>query len=68
MLTGSGPCPCSAVVAPVPPFNRAIVVPLQIPEVIVPTVFKFVNEVIVVFDVAVMLPAVVAVAAFPVVF
>ena len=43
----------------------AIAVPLQTPEVIVPTVARFGNEVNVVFDVAVMLPAVVAVVAFP---
>ena len=55
----------AAVVAPVPPFDKAIVVPLQIPEVIVPTVFKFANEVIVVFVVAIIFPAVDAVVALP---
>jgi hypothetical protein len=55
----------AAVVAPVPPFANAIVVPLQVPEVIVPTVFKFDNDVNVVFEVAVILPAVVAVVALP---
>jgi hypothetical protein len=53
------------VVAPVPPFATAIVVPLQVPEVIVPTVFKFDKDVNVVFEVAVILPAVVAVVALP---
>jgi hypothetical protein len=57
-----------AVVDPVPPFSTAIAVPLQVPAVMVPTVFKFDNEVNVVFDVAVMFPAVVAVEALPVVF
>jgi hypothetical protein len=55
----------AAVVAPVPPFATAIVVPLHVPEVIVPTVFKFDKDVNVVFVVAVILPAVVAVVAFP---
>jgi hypothetical protein len=53
-------------VAPVPPFAIAIVVPLQVPLVMVPTVFKFVKEVNVAFEVAVMFPAVVAVVALPV--
>jgi hypothetical protein len=39
--------------------------PLQVPEVIVPTVAKLANEVNVVFEVAEMLLAVVAVVAFP---
>jgi hypothetical protein len=55
----------AAVVAPVPPFATAIVVPLHVPEVIVPTVFKFDKDVNVVFEVAVILPAVVAVVALP---
>jgi len=55
----------AAVVAPVPPFVKAIVVPLHVPEVIVPIVFKFVNEVIVELEVAVMFPAVDAVVALP---
>jgi hypothetical protein len=54
-----------AVVAPVPPFAIAIVVPLQVPLVIVPTVFKFDKEVNVVFEVAVIFPAVIAVVALP---
>ena len=63
-----------AVVAPVPPFAMAIAVPLQVPAVIVPTVFKLLKEVNEVLDVAVMLTAElafaakVAVAALPVVF
>jgi len=40
-------------------------VPLQVPEVIVPTVFKLANDVSVEFEVAVMFPAVVAVVALP---
>ena len=44
----------------------AIAVPLQIPLVIVPTVARFDKEVNVVFDVAVIFPAVVAVVALPV--
>ena len=55
----------AADVAPVPPFAKAIVVPLHVPEVIVPTVFKFNKDVNVVFEVAVILPAVVAVVALP---
>ena len=55
----------AAVVAPVPPLAISIVDALQVPEVIVPTVAKLVNDVKVVFDVAVMLPAVVAVVALP---
>ena len=55
----------AAVVAPVPPFASAIAVPLHTPEVIVPSVFKFAKEVNVVFIVAVILPAFVAVVAFP---
>jgi hypothetical protein len=55
----------AAVVAPVPPFAIAIVVPLQVPLVIVPTVFKFDKDVSVLFAVAVILPAVVAVVALP---
>ena len=43
----------------------AIAVPLHTPLVIVPTVVKLANEVNVVFDVAVILPAVVAVVALP---
>ena len=43
----------------------AIAVPLQTPLVIVPTVFKFVKEVNVVLEVAVIFPAVVAVVALP---
>ena len=39
--------------------------PLQVPVVIVPTVFKLVSDVNVVFVVAVIFPAVVAVVAFP---
>ena len=39
--------------------------PLQVPEVIVPTVFKLANDVSVEFEVAVMFPAVVAVVALP---
>ena len=58
----------AAVVAPVPPFATSIAVPLQVPVVMVPTVFKFDNDVNVVLDVAVMFPAVVAVEALPVVF
>jgi hypothetical protein len=55
----------AVVVAPVPPFATAIAVPLHVPEVIVPTVFKFDKDVNVEFDVAVILPAVVAVVALP---
>ena len=55
----------AAVVAPVPPLAIAISVPLQTPEVIVPTVAKFNKDVKDVFDVAVMFPAVVAVVALP---
>ena len=54
-------------VAPVPPFETGIVVPLHTPLVMVPTVAKFDKEVNVVFVVAVIFPAVVAVAALPVV-
>ena len=56
------------VVVPVPPCATSIVDALQVPLVIVPTVTKFDNEVNVVFVVAVMFPAVVAVVALPVVF
>ena len=56
-----------AVVAPVPPFSIAIAVPLQVPVVIVPTVERFINDVKELFEVAVILPAIVAVAALPVV-
>ena len=45
-----------------------MVVPFQVPLVIVPTVAKFANDVKVVFVVAVTFPAVVAVVALPVVF
>ena len=55
----------AAVVAPVPPLAIAISVALQVPEVIVPTVPRLVKEVKVVFDVAVIFPAVVAVVALP---
>ena len=55
----------AAVVAPVPPFAMAMVVPFHTPVVIVPTVFKFGRAVNVLLDVAVMLPAVVAVVALP---
>ena len=55
-----------AVVAPVPPFAIAISVALHVPAVMVPTVAKLANEVNVVFEVAVILPAVVAVVALPV--
>jgi hypothetical protein len=55
----------AAVVAPVPPFATATVVPLHVPEVIVPTVFKFDKDVNVVLAVAVIFPAVVAVVALP---
>ena len=55
----------AAVVAPVPPLAIAMVVPLHTPLVMVPTEFKFGREVIVLLDVAVMLPAVVAVVALP---
>ena len=58
----------AAVVAPVPPFAIAISVALQVPEVIVPIVFKFDREVNVVFVVAVIFPAVDAVVALPVTF
>ncbi len=54
-----------AVVAPVPPLAIATSVALHVPEVIVPTVAKFAKEVKEVLDVAVMLPAVVAVVALP---
>ena len=54
-----------AVIAPVPPFAMAIVVPLQVPEVIVPTVFKLDKDVNVEFEVAVIFPALVAVVALP---
>ena len=43
-----------------------MVVPLHVPEVMVPTVAKFGNDVKVVFVVAVIFPAVVAVVALPV--
>jgi hypothetical protein len=58
-------------VTPVPPFATAIAVPLHTPLVIVPTVFKFDIEVSVVLFVDVIFTAVVAlvaVAAFPVMF
>ena len=55
-------------VNPVPPCPISIVLALHVPEVMVPTVFKFDKDVNVAFAVAVMLPAVVAVVAFPVVF
>ena len=51
-----------------PPFSTATAVPLHTPLVMVPTVAKFDKEVNVVFVVAVIFPAVVAVAALPVVF
>ena len=54
-----------ALIAPVPPFVTSIVVPLQVPLVIVPTVAKLASEVNVVFVVAVILPAVEAVVALP---
>ena len=54
-----------AVVAPVPPLLIAMVVPLHVPLVIVPTVVKLAREVKVVLDVAVILPAVVEVVALP---
>lgn len=54
-----------AFVAPVPPFAIATSVPLHTPLAIVPTVAKLANEVNVVFDVAVILPAVLAVVALP---
>jgi hypothetical protein len=50
---------------PAPPTLLPIVVPLQVPEVIVPTEFKLDNDVNVEFEVAVIFPAVVAVVAFP---
>ena len=55
-------------ISPVPPFATATVVPLHTPLVIVPTVAKFDKEVNEVLFVAVIFPAVVAVAALPVVF
>ena len=61
----------AVVVAPVPPLAMAIEVPLQVPLVIVPTVVKLDKDVNVVFVVAVIFPAViavVAVVALPVVF
>ena len=59
---------------PVPPLATAMVVPLQVPLVIVPTFVKLVKEVNVLLLVAVIFPAViafvasVAVAALPVIF
>ncbi len=69
-LVASAPNPkfvlaSDAVVAPVPPFEIPMVVPLQVPLVIVPIVFKFNKEVNVVFEVAVIFPAAVAVEALP---
>jgi len=52
----------------VPPFSTATAVPLHTPLVMVPTVAKLDNDVNVVFVVAVIFPAVVAVAALPLVF
>ena len=52
-------------VAPVPPLAISMVEALQVPLVIVPTVLKLTKEVKVVFEVAVIFPAVVAVVALP---
>ena len=62
-------CPLNPeVFNPVPPCATSIVVALQTPLAIVPTVFKLDKLVNVVLLVAVILPAKIAVAAFPVVF
>ena len=59
-------CPLKpALVKPVPPCAISIVVALHIPVVIVPKVFKLLNEVKVVLVVAVILSAIVAVNALP---
>jgi len=58
----------ATVEVPVPPCATSIIVPLQVPLVIVPRLVKLGNEVNVLLLVAVIFPAVIAVAALPVVF